>query len=127
MLKKGDIILVLTLAGIIILSFVGLQVYKNFNNAGTGKIAVIRQNDKVIKKIDLDKVSEPQRIEVKGDYVDVVLVEKGKIRFEEANCPDLVCVKSGWMNRKGDMAVCLPNRVSIRIEGTDPSVDGVAF
>ncbi len=127
MLKKGDIILVLTLAGIIVLSFAGLQVYKKFNNAGTGKIAVIRQNDKVIKKIDLDKVSEPQRIEVKGDYVDVVLVEKGRIRFEEANCPDLVCVKSGWMSRKGDMAVCLPNRVSVRIEGTDPSVDGVAF
>lgn len=126
MLKKGDIILVALVAAIVVLGFAGTYLYKS-STAGTGKVAVIKQNNNVIREIDLNKIKEPQRIQIDGDYTTVILAEDGRIRFEEANCPDLVCVKSGWLTENGDMAVCLPNRVSVKIEGTNDTVDGVTF
>jgi hypothetical protein len=72
-------------------------------------------------------VKSTQIITVGGKYKETILVEKGRIRFEEANCPDLVCVRTGWLSRQGDIAVCLPNRTIIKIEGEGSKVDGVAY
>jgi hypothetical protein len=81
----------------------------------------------VIRKINLDDVDKPERIVIKGEYEEVILAEKGRIRFEDANCPDRVCVKTGWLSRKGDIAVCLPNRTIIKIEGESRDVDGGTY
>lgn len=126
MIKKGDLILGAVLVLVIAASFIGVHIYKS-NDTGKHRIAVIKQNNAVVKKINLDQIVEPQRVEIGGNYKEVILVEKGRIRFEEANCPDLVCVKAGWLTKKGDMAVCLPNKVSIKIEGSEDSIDGVTF
>lgn len=125
MLRKGDKILLATLMVIIAGSFGGFEIYKKIGT-DSYKIAVIKQNDKVIRRIDLESVVGPQEITVTGDYTDVVLVERGRIRFRDANCPDLICVKTGWLTKKGDMAVCLPNRTIVIIEGENEKVDGVA-
>jgi len=36
------------------------------------------------------------------------------------------CVKRGWLRRPGDSAVCLPNRLVVRISGKT-EVDGVTW
>ncbi|MCX7921861.1 MAG: NusG domain II-containing protein [Clostridia bacterium] len=124
MLKKGDIILV----GIIVLGILMGFGWNRFNASNdTGNIAVIKQNDRVIKRINLDTINKPEKVEILGDYKEVVLVEKGRIRFEDADCPDKVCVKTGWLSNKGDIAVCLPNKAMIKIEGESERLDGVAY
>lgn len=125
-LKKGDLIVGSIVLLLIIGSYTGVKIYNSLLS-GNGKIAVIRQNNVIIKSIDLDKVKSPEKVEVNGDFHDTILVENGRIRFEEANCPDLICVKTGWINKTGQMAVCLPNKVSIKIEGSGDGLDGVAF
>jgi hypothetical protein len=124
MLKKGDIVLI---AVIILLTAAGFAALALYGNSGGHRIAVIKQDNKVIERIDLDKVKDSREISVKGAYTDIILVEKGQIRFEEANCPNKDCVKTGWITRKGASAVCLPNRTSIRIEGESDKVDGTTF
>ncbi|MCX7749528.1 MAG: NusG domain II-containing protein [Clostridia bacterium] len=126
MLKKGDIVLIISVIIIIIVAFWGMNFLKG-QSAGTKKIAVIKQGDKVIRRIDLETVQKAEHIKVPGDYPDTILVEKGRIRFLEAECPDQVCIKIGWLKEQGDSAVCLPNRTMIRIEGEGGKVDGVAF
>jgi hypothetical protein len=123
-LKKGDVILI---AAVILLIAGGFAVTSFFRTDSSGKIAVIKQENKVIQKIDLNAVKSTQIITVGGKYKETILVEKGRIRFEEANCPDLVCVRTGWLSRQGDIAVCLPNRTIIKIEGEGSKVDGVAY
>jgi len=125
MLKKGDMILVIVLIVAVFASFAGLRLFRN--TGSTTKIAVITQNGKVVRKINLDKVQGSERIQISGEYDEVILAEKGRIRFESANCPDRVCVKTGWLSQKGDAAVCLPNRTIIKIEGEKENVDGVAY
>lgn len=125
MLKKGDIFLIV---GILLFVFVGIILPKVFKeNANVHKVAIIKQGDKVIKEIDLDEIIEPQRIEIQGEYSLVILAEKGRIRFEEADCPDKLCVKTGWISKLGDTAVCLPGRSIIKIKGKKAEIDGITY
>lgn len=125
MLKKGDVILVvLALAGIA----AGFGLIRLGAGTGDGAMtAVIKQGDRVIKTIDLNEVEAPEKLVITGDYTETVLIEKGRIRFLEADCPDQVCVKTGWLSKNGDMAVCLPNRAMIKIEGQSADVDGGTY
>jgi len=43
-------------------------------------------------------------------------VSGGQIAFIKSDCPDQVCVRAGFLNRSGQMAVCLPNRVILHIQ-----------
>lgn len=45
-------------------------------------------------------------------------VKSGEIAFIHSDCPDKVCVLSGYLHEPGQMAACLPNRVAIRITST---------
>ena len=47
----------------------------------------------------------------------VIVIEKGTVRMESADCPDQLCVKQGRIRRKGECIICLPNRVTVSVEG----------
>jgi hypothetical protein len=47
-------------------------------------------------------------------------VEGKRIRMKEANCPDKICVRQGWIEKPGDSIVCIPGEIIIRIEGAAP-------
>ena len=49
----------------------------------------------------------------------VEMIKNGEIAFISSDCPDKVCVKTGWIGHNGEMAVCLPNRLSIKIIAED--------
>ena len=57
----------------------------------------------------------------KGQSHGIIEVQNGKIRFKQAQCPDQVCVNTGWIQRPGEIAVCLPSGMIIKIEGTAQS------
>ncbi|MBR3392942.1 MAG: NusG domain II-containing protein [Firmicutes bacterium] len=42
-------------------------------------------------------------------------IKEGRIRFLSSDCPDQTCVRSGFISRPGEYAVCLPHRLMIRI------------
>ncbi|MFD3157151.1 NusG domain II-containing protein [Haloimpatiens sp. FM7330] len=126
-MKKGDKIILLIIGITLIISSVGIYIYRSsYKNAEA--IAVIKQDGKVIKTICLDKINKSEKIKIpyKEDFYNVVLVEKGRIRFSDANCPDKICVKSGWLSKPGDNAACLPHRLMIKIEGKK-QVDDVTY
>lgn len=47
----------------------------------------------------------------------VAEVAEGAVRVREADCPDQVCVLTGWVRRPGDLVVCAPLRVVVRVTG----------
>ena len=126
MLKKADLILIICILGFVGLAFVGLKLYQA-SEADFQRVAVIKHNNSVIKKIDLDALEKPERIVVSGEFEQTILAEKGKIRYEHSECPDLICVKTGWLSKKGDAAVCVPNKTIIVIEGEERNVDGITY
>ena len=124
MLKKGDLYLIVI---ILLVAAAGLGLMKLGNAGGSHKIAVIMQDGKIVKRIDLDSVTKPEEIIIQGNYTDKLLVEKGRIRFEDADCPNKDCVKTGWLSDRGSVAVCLPNKAMIKIEGINEKIDGGTY
>ena len=53
----------------------------------------------------------------------VLEIKDGQARMAKASCPDLLCVRQGWIRYTGQTLVCLPNKVVITLTGEDGSVD----
>ncbi len=124
MLKKGDLILFLGVGLIIVL----LLLWNNLSTAsGNHLIAEVRKDGELVKKIDLDKVSEPEHIYFEEGIHQTILVEKGRIRFLESDCRDKICVQAGWLTKAGDKAVCMPAKTIIKINGESQQTDSIAF
>ena len=58
-----------------------------------------------------------------------VIIEDRRVRVTEDPGPLQICVRDGWIDRGGEWLICLPNRVFIRIEGSqeDAEVDASVF
>ncbi len=52
-------------------------------------------------------------------------VRDGAIAFISSDCPDQLCVHSGYLSQPGQMAACLPRHVSLSVNGAG-GVDAVA-
>lgn len=58
-----------------------------------------------------------------------LVIKDGEAYIEEASCPDKQCIKQGKISKAGEMLVCLPNRVVIKIVDAneeEPIIDGVS-
>lgn len=51
----------------------------------------------------------------------VVEADNGRIRVKAADCPDQLCVRTGWIRVSPQQIVCLPYRVVIKIESPRPT------
>ena len=113
-MNKNDIKLVLILLFIILAFFT----YKSINNS-KDKIAKVYYNDKLIKTISLN---EDNIYTVEGYNGEVVIeVKNNKIRVIEETSEKNLCSKQGY----GDVIVCLPNKIVIKVENVDEKLDGV--
>lgn len=89
-------------------------------------VAVIEQNGKEIRRVELSSITQPETIVLEGEISVTVLLEPGQVSIVHSDCPDQICVNTGALTRPGQSAVCLPARVSVRIVGENNSgIDGM--
>ena len=55
----------------------------------------------------------------------ILVIAEGQAWLSDANCPDLLCVKQGRIHYTGQSIICLPNRLTVTVEGGES--DGVDF
>jgi hypothetical protein len=71
---------------------------------------------------------ENRTITIKGMVGDSQLeIAGGKIRFISSPCDGKQCIYQGWVHQSGEIAVCVPNGISVRILGPDPRFDTMNF
>ncbi|NEZ47179.1 NusG domain II-containing protein [Clostridium niameyense] len=128
-MKKGDKIASIIIAVILIASLSSIAFFKYGKSSKKEAIAVIKQDGKVIERIDLNKVKEKKKwnIYYKDKDYNTIILEPHRIRFIDADCHDKVCVKSGWLSKPGETAACLPHKLMIVIEGKDSKIDAVSY
>jgi len=90
------------------------------------------EGERVVVKINgvetqSHSLSENTQFEIKtgknnGDY-NVVIIENGKVRVNEANCPDGICKDYRPISYVGETIICLPHKVVIEIVGDDTDMD----
>ncbi|HDJ1464554.1 TPA: NusG domain II-containing protein [Clostridioides difficile] len=108
-MKKKDILLILGIL-VVITACYGIINVINSKNAGNIEIYV---DNKLYKTVSID-AKEEFKIENRGGYNIVKIHDKG-VEIVDASCPDKVCVHTGFINKPSQSIVCIPNRVSIKI------------
>ncbi|MDO5783505.1 MAG: NusG domain II-containing protein [Eubacteriales bacterium] len=77
------------------------------------------------QQIKLDD-STKETIRLEGKNSEVTIEADGRqMRFILSECPDHTCERTGWISGVGQTAVCLPNRVMIKITGSTGDEDAV--
>ena len=104
MLKKGDIFIIVFVVSLSLIIF--------FIPRHKSSIAIIKTPDKEMR-VNLS-IARDIPLHLKNGYM-LIRVKNGKIRVVESTCPLKLCVKRGWIDKVGEMIVCVPNRVSIEI------------
>ena len=56
-----------------------------------------------------------------------IQVRDSEVRFIDSPCPNKLCILQGPIAEGGEVAVCLPNLVSIRVMDKDPRFDSIIF
>lgn len=85
----------------------------------------IRQGDKIIGTYDLDQSRE---LHIHGPLGEShISINQGKVRFKQSPCNNQYCVHQGWLHRTGQVAVCLPNQVSIQLIGESKPYDSLNY
>lgn len=78
----------------------------------TGEEAIIRVDGKEYKTVDINS-TDIDEITVNGV---TVVYGGGEIYIKDSSCRDRICVNAGHISKKGQSAVCAPNRVSVEIK-----------
>ena len=95
---------------------------------GPADQAFVYQDGVLIERLDLSAVAQPFSFTVGYETGEnIILVETGRIRISEADCPDGSCVRQGWAGSGRTPLVCLPHRLVIQLDGAgELKVDAVA-
>jgi hypothetical protein len=85
----------------------------------------IRQADKIIGTYDLNQI---RALHIHGPLGDSLInIENGKVRFKQSPCSNQYCVHQGWLSHQGQVAICLPNQISLQLTGTKKIYDSLNY
>jgi len=113
---------------IIIISMLGLYYVKVYVSDSGEKYISIQVDGDEYKKIYFGENMEGKNIEIKTEFgYNKIEIGEGKVRVVEADCPDELDVKQGWISNPGEIIVCLPNRLIIEIKSDEKRDDGVDY
>ena len=90
-------------------------------------VARISRDGVLLEEIDLSRVDEPYSLTLEDESGrNVLSVERGRVCVSEADCPDQVCVKQGWVSSGAAPIVCLPHKLVVELAGTGEDLAGGA-
>ena len=108
--KKGDIIIITGLLALALL----LMVLSLIPAHGAENAIITHDGEQIaVLPLDTDTVYTVSD----GDALNVIEVSEGRVRMVQASCPDGQCVHQGYIDDGGEVIVCLPNRVTVALDG----------
>ena len=117
LIRKNDIVLIGGLAcGLFALLLI------LFLSKSAGNEVVVSVDGTVTKTFSL---SENVTYEIQGydGGRNLLIIENGEAYLKEASCPDHLCIHMGRIKSVGQSIICLPNRVTVEIRGSEKSGD----
>ena len=116
---------------IVLLISISLFFIINLKNLNQGnKYISVQINGKEYKQITFDKSNKQRIYPITSKFgKNVIEVENDRVRVIEADCPDKLDVKQGYIKNIGEIIVCVPNRFVIEIKGKNnkDNIDAVNY
>jgi len=110
---------------IVISSLLVIALFKTLWRNEVASQLQIRQGDTIIGSYDLNQTRELHIHGPRGDSH--ISIAQGKVRFKQSPCSNQYCVHQGWLSRAGQVAICLPNQVSLQLIGAKKSYDSLNY
>lgn len=113
-MKRFDKIIIAIIVVISIGSYAFMKISKN--KSPEGIYVQITLKGKVYKKIPLTQ-STDEKITVESNLgKNIVEIKNGKVRINESDCKNQICVKTGYIGAPGDVIACLPHELLVEIK-----------
>lgn len=123
-MNKGDKILIIL---IFVVSLIGIMYMNNMNESKEKYIEIV-VNNKIYKKIYIKSQNYTEKIIIKNnDNYNNIYIHNGGVEIISASCKDKICVKSGFISKKGQIIACLPNKLYVKILGVEKQIDGATY
>jgi hypothetical protein len=118
-LKVGDYFTVL--AGLISVVWLAMALW----SGATADKAIIRSGGKIFREVSLLENAE---ISVPGPLgSSIISIQNHQARITSDPSPRQYCVRQGWLKNAGEIAICLPNQVSIELTGGPKKYDSLNY
>ncbi len=118
-IRAGDYLVFVS--GCLLAAFLAATLWQG----GAADKAVIRSGGKVFREAPL---SRDQIIEVPGPLgVSRIAIHNRQARIAADPSPRQYCVRQGWLKQAGEIAVCLPNQVSVELSGKRKNYDSLNY
>ena len=119
LLKPGDWITLLGAA--VLTTWLAVTIWQG----GAADKAIIRAGGKVFREVSLRRDAV---ISVPGPLgVSQVAIHNLQARIASDPSPRQLCVHQGWLKQAGEIAICLPNQVSLELVGTRKAYDSLVY
>lgn len=118
-LRRGDVVIIGTILAIVLFS--GIIIW--FNRAPATRVSIQYPDGSTA----LFSIDENRTVAIEGDQGIHLVVEIAdrRVRVKHSECPDQVCVHSGWLSESGQAAACVPAGVCVQVVGGESQIDGV--
>ncbi len=94
-------------------------------HGGAADKAVIRSGGKIFREVALTR---DQTLSVPGPLgVSIIVIHDRQARIASDPSPRQYCVRQGWLKQAGEIAVCLPNQVSVELTGGQKQYDSLSY
>lgn len=117
---KNDILLILAL---IVLTGAAYGILRLTREPGNE--AAVTVDGQLVLTVPLTREATVTVGENRG-FRNVVEVSGGRVRVLDADCPDRLCVRQGWIRYSGESIVCLPHKLVVTVRGSEHDLDAVA-
>lgn len=125
-MKKLNRFLTIALQALVLVSLAAVYLLP-VSPAAENQIVEIYKDGRLYQVIPLPAPDEEIKImDAKGHY-NLVEIKDSRVRVKEADCPNQICVKTGWLSKPGQISFCAPNKVKVVIRGRSDRVDTVAY
>lgn len=117
-LKWGDFVII----GVVLALAAAIAAVLALGTSGDRLYAEVWQDNELVERVELTD-STDRTIDLGGH--NVIVLSGRTAAMQSADCRDQVCVRTGTLTRAGQVAVCLPNRVVLRITGETSEIDAI--
>lgn len=118
-LKVGDWLVLL--AGALFTLWLASLVWQG----GAADKAIIRSGGKIFRELPL---SQNLELEVPGPLgLSKIAIHNHQARIASDPSPRQYCVRQGWLKQAGEVAICLPNQVSLELTGSSKPYDSLSY
>jgi len=117
--KAGDWLIIILFFALIIISM------KLLWNLPQGQYLEIYKNNEILATYSLNQQITKTISGAKGETK--ITINNGKVRFSSAPCAKKYCIHQGWINKANQIILCIPNKISISILGSNKNYDSINY